>query len=359
MDKAIVITNGLLATENAKTAHGLIRECKRFEIVAVVDFANAGKDAGEVVDGKKRNIPVVSKIEEAMHLQPQYCVVGIATAGGIFPGNLIEEVKSAIGNKLSIVNGLHDYLTERPDIRKLAEENKVALIDIRIPKKRKDLHFWTGDILKMKTPVIAVIGTDCALGKRTTARFVMNECKEAGINAQMIYTGQTGWLQGGKYGFIFDSTLNDFVSGELEHAILACNKETNPDVILIEGQSALRNPTGPCGSEMLISGNAKFVILVHAPKRKYYEHDPAWGEIHSVESEIELIRMLGSKVIAIALNTEHCANEEGAAFQKEYEHRLGLPVMLPLHQGCGKVVPIIREMISSKKQYENKIVKSI
>ena len=58
----------------------------------------------------------------------------------------------------------------------------------------------------------------------------------------MIYTGQTGWLQGGKYGFIFDSTLNDFVSGELEHAILTCYEETNPDVILIEGQSALRNP---------------------------------------------------------------------------------------------------------------------
>ena len=35
----------------------------------------------------------------------------------------------------------------------------------------------------------------------------------------MIYTGQTGWLQGGEYGFIFDSTLNDFVSGELENAI--------------------------------------------------------------------------------------------------------------------------------------------
>ncbi len=72
---------------------------------------------------------------------------------------------------------------------------------------------------------------------------------------------------GGKYGFIFDSTLNDFVVGELEHAILSCIKDTDPDIVLLEGQSALRNPTGPCGSEMLVSGNAKHVILVHAPKR--------------------------------------------------------------------------------------------
>ncbi|MGC4037737.1 MAG: DUF1611 domain-containing protein [Chitinophagaceae bacterium] len=349
MEKAIIITNGLLATDNAKTAHGLIRESLRFEIVGVVDHVDAGRDAGEVLDGKKRNIPVFKTVEEALITKPVYCIVGVATAGGVFPGDLIEEVKTAIQNKLSIINGLHDHLNERPDIKQLADENGVALTDIRIPKKRKDLHFWTGDIFHLKTPVIAVIGTDCALGKRTTTRFVMNACNKAGINAQMIYTGQTGWLQGGKYGFIFDSTLNDFVSGELEHAILSCSKETNADVILIEGQSALRNPSGPCGSEMLVSGNAKSVILVHAPKRKYYEHDPAWGEIHSVESEIELIRQFGSTVIAIALNTEHCSNEEAFAFQKEYEARLNIPVLLPLQEGVDKIVPAIQQLLHLKQ----------
>jgi uncharacterized NAD-dependent epimerase/dehydratase family protein len=346
MEKAIIVTNGLLATDNAKTAHGLIRESMRFEIVGVVDHVDAGKDAGEVLDGKRRNIPVFKTVTEAMSMHPAYCIVGVATAGGVFPGDLIEEVKTAIQNKLSIVNGLHDHLNERPDIKKLADENGVTLIDIRIPKKRKDLHFWTGEIFKLKTPVVAVIGTDCALGKRTTSRFVMNACNKAGINAQMIYTGQTGWLQGGKYGFIFDSTLNDFVSGELENAILTCSKETNADIILIEGQSALRNPSGPCGSEMLVSGNAKSVILVHAPKRKYYEHDPAWGEIHSIESEIELIRQFGSNVIAVALNTEHCSDGEAFAFQKEYEKRVNLPVMLPLQEGCDKIVPVIQQLIS-------------
>jgi uncharacterized NAD-dependent epimerase/dehydratase family protein len=347
MEKAIIVTNGLLATDNAKTAHGLIRESQRFKIAGVVDHINAGKDAGEVLDGRKRNIPVFKTVAEAMSADPAYCIVGVATAGGVFPGDLIEEVKTAIQNKLSIVNGLHDHLNERPDIKKLADENGVTLIDIRIPKKRKDLHFWTGEIFNVRTPIIAVIGTDCALGKRTTTRFVMNACNKAGINAQMIYTGQTGWLQGGKYGFIFDSTLNDFVSGELENAILTCNKETNADVILIEGQSALRNPSGPCGSEMLVSGNAKSVILVHAPKRKYYEHDPAWGEIHSIESEIELIKQLGSKVVAVALNTEHCSNKEAFAFQQEYEKRVSLPVMLPLQEGCDKIVPVIQQLISS------------
>jgi uncharacterized NAD-dependent epimerase/dehydratase family protein len=349
MKKAIIITNGLLATDNAKTAHGLIRESERFDIMGVVDAVNAGKDAGEVLDGKHRDIPVFETISEAMKTNPAFCIVGVATVGGVFPGDLIDEVKMAITYKLSIVNGLHDHLTNRDDIKRLAEENGVELIDIRIPKKRKDLHFWTGKIFELKTPVIAVIGTDCALGKRTTTRFVMNNCRAAGINAQMIYTGQTGWLQGGKYGFIFDSTLNDFVSGELENAILTCYEETKPDVIFIEGQSALRNPSGPCGSEMLVSGNAKSVILVHAPKRRYYEHDAAWGEIPSAESEIELIRQFGSKVVAVALNTEHCSDEEAFSFQAEYEAKLKLPVMLPLQEGCKKIVPVIQQLMASKK----------
>jgi len=167
-----------------------------------------------------------------------------------------------------------------------------------------------------------------------------------GINAQMIYTGQTGWLQGGKYGFIFDSTLNDFISGELEHAIVSCWKETNADVILVEGQSALRNPSGPCGSELLVSGNAKHVILVHAPKRKYYDHLQAWGAIHPLASEIELIKLYGSKVIAVALNTEGCTGEEAFDFQMKFESELQLPVLLPLQQGVEKIIPLIKSLIN-------------
>ncbi len=75
-------------------------------------------------------------------------------------------------------------------------------------------------------------------------------------------------------------------------------------------------------------------------KEAYYDHHEPWGEIHPIESEIELIKMYGSKVIAIALNTEHCTPEEAAAFQKTYEEKTGLTVVLPLYEGCGRVVPL-------------------
>ncbi|MCP1385269.1 DUF1611 domain-containing protein [Runella salmonicolor] len=346
MNKAIILTNGLLTTNDAKTAHGLIRGTERYEIVGVIDPPTAGRDAGDVLDGKARNIPIFDSLLSALVQlkQVDYLIVGVATVGGVLPENMLNIIKEAIQQQISIVNGLHEYLSEKPELMALAAQHQVQLIDVRKPKSRQDLHFWTGEIYDVTAPIIAVVGMDCALGKRTTARMVRQMCEGQGINAQMIYTGQTGWLQGGKYGFIFDSTLNDFVSGEVEHAIVSCWKETHADLILVEGQSSLRNPSGPCGLEFLISGNAKHVILVHAPKRKYFDNEPHWGRIPSVESEVEIIEKFGAKVIALALNTEDCSVQEALDYQRYYEQQLQIPVLIPLEEGVEKLMPTLKEL---------------
>ena len=346
MNKALVLTNGILTHSDAKTAHGLIRGTERFTIVGVVDDAStAGKDAGELLDGKHRQIPIYATLADALAAeQASYLIIGIATVGGVLPDSMIAIIQAAIQAGLSIVNGLHDYLQDRPEIAELAAKHQVDLIDVRRPKARKDLHFWTGDILQLATPIIAVMGMDCAMGKRTTARLIRQACQAQNLKAEMIYTGQTGWLQGGKYGFIFDSTLNDFVCGELENAILTCAREENPDFILLEGQASLRNPSGPCGLEFLISGRAKSVILVFAPKRKYFDNEEHWGEIPSVESEIEIIEKLGSKVIALAMNTEQCTADEAFALQSQFEKSTGLPVLLPIQEGVDKIIPVLKSL---------------
>ena len=243
------------------------------------------------------------------------------------------------------MNGLHEYLNDKADLVAIAASTGAALIDVRKPKSRADLHFWDGAIFNVTAPIVAVIGMDCAMGKRTTARMLKQACNAEGMKAEMIYTGQTGWLQGGKYGFIFDSTLNDFVSGELEQAIVSCWKDTQPDILFLEGQSSLRNPSGPCGLELLISGNAKHVVLIFAPKRKYFDNEAHWGEIPSVASEIELIQKIGSKVIAVAINTENCTDEEAYAYQKEYTASLGMPVLLPIQEGVAPVIPILKALM--------------
>lgn len=347
---AIVLSNGMLDNNHAKTAHGLIRGSERFRISAVIDHRHGGRDAGEVLDGHHRDIPVYSSVEEALSLLPEkpaYCIIGVATSGGVLPTEMIESVKTALNAGISIVNGLHEQLSGKTEILELARKKGAQLIDIRKPRSREELHFWTGEIYKVSSTIIAVLGMDCATGKRTTARILTEACRQEGLKAEMIFTGQTGWMQGGKYGFIFDSTLNDFISGEIEHAIVTCYRETGAQFIFIEGQSSLRNPAGPCGSEFLISGQAKKTVLVLNPKQEYFGDDPAWGRLPSVASEIKLIEAYGSEVIALSLNTHQCTTEEASSWKQEFENEFKIPVLLPVLEGVHIFIPYLKSIARS------------
>ena len=346
---AIVITAGFLDSNSGKTAHGLIRGTDRFNILAVIDHKHAGKDAGEVLDGKKRNIPVYASIADfAGHHKEKvkYCVIGVATKGGVIPESLRVMLREALEHGIGLINGLHEQISEVPELANLAREKGLEIIDVRKPKRFKDLHFWSGIIKSVHCPKIAVLGTDCALGKRTTARFLTEAMRKAGYRAEMIYTGQTGWMQGAKYGFVFDSTLNDFISGEMEHAIVQCWLEAKPDIIFIEGQSALRNPSGPAGSEWIISADANAVVLQHNPPRKQYKDLEFYSAyVADPKDEIALIKIYGAPTVALTLNTAKMTEREAREYASKYEKELGIPVVLPLEDGIDRLVPIFKDMI--------------
>ncbi len=346
---AIVITAGYLDSNSGKTAHGLIRGTDRFNILGIIDQKHPSKDAGEVLDGKKRNIPVYASIADFIKNSPtkaEYCVIGVATKGGVIPDSLRIMLKEALENNFHLVNGLHDYVSDHPDLVDLAKSKGLQLIDVRKPKKFKDLHFWSGRIAEVHCPKIAVLGTDCALGKRTTTRFLTEAMRKAGYKAEMIYTGQTGWMQGAKYGFIFDSTLNDFISGEMEHAVVQCWEEVKPDIIFIEGQSSLRNPSGPAGAEWIVSAAANGVVLQHNPPRKQYkdmEYYPAY--IPDPKEEIELIKIYGAPTVALTVNTAKMTEKDARDYAAKYQKQLGIPVILPLEDGVDQLVPVFKDMI--------------
>jgi uncharacterized NAD-dependent epimerase/dehydratase family protein len=343
---AFLLTNGAFKEVDGKTSHGLIRGSSRFTITAVIDHIYFGQDAGVLLDGLYRGIPVFASIEEAIKEvgRPDFCIIGMATVGGRLPPTFEKTIIQVLSNGISIINGLHDFLQSRSKFMELAKSCGANLIDVRKPREFKELKFWTSDIYAVKCPIIALLGMDCAVGKRTTGHIILEACKKAGKKAEMIYTGQTGWMQGYKYGFIFDATLNDFVSGELSHAIIEAYKKEDPDFIFLEGQSALRNPSGPCGAEFLLSGNARYTILVHEIKRTYYDENPDWGKIPSVESEIKLIESYNSKVIALVLNTRNCTRSEAEVSRKKYMEELGIPVLLPIEAGVESIIPVLEKL---------------
>lgn len=342
---AVVLANGQLDSIHGKTTHGLVRGPSRFEIVAVVDpsTSSEGSDAGTWVDGRRRGIPVVGSVADALTLapRPNVCVIGVATHGGMLPPDVRGEVLTAAREGLTVVNGLHAHLADDPEIADAALAGNARLIDFRRAKAIGDLRFWSGEIYDIEIPRIAVLGIDCAIGKRTTAGFLKQVLADRGIRADMIYTGQTGFLQGYRHGFFFDATPNDFVSGELEGAILDCARESSPELILIEGQASLRNPSGPCGSELLLSAAAHGAVLLVAPGRRDFEGLEREIPLPSVAEEIALIKAYGVPVLALGVHTEGLDSESAEAARAALEAEHGVPAVLPVTDGVGRMVDVL------------------
>ncbi|MET0619114.1 MAG: DUF1611 domain-containing protein, partial [Thermoanaerobaculia bacterium] len=112
---ALVVCDGFFDTANGKTAHGLVRGTERYRVLGVVDAPTAGRDAGEVVDGRNRGIPIFASIPEALRVlgtTPDFCVVGVATSGGRVTPGLRGLLAEAIALGMSVVNGLHEFVSD-------------------------------------------------------------------------------------------------------------------------------------------------------------------------------------------------------------------------------------------------------
>ncbi len=346
---ALVLCEGAFGTLNGKTAHGLVRFTRRYKILGVIDSTHAGRDAGEVLDGKSCGIPIYSSLSVALQAnanQMKYFVIGLAPEGGKLPESYRQVVAEAIRAGLNIDSGLHEFLSDDPQFSALAQRHRVQIRDIRKPPERKDLHFFTGKIQEVEAIRIAVLGADSAIGKRTTAWQVTQALNAAGVKTEMIGTGQTAWMQGAKYGVRLDALVNDFVSGEIEHAIWQCWQNEHPQVMLLEGQGSLMHPAYPGGFELLAAGRPHAVILQTAPKRTTYDGFPDFP-MAPLEREIKVIELLSNRpVIALTLNHENMGAAEIEATVREYESRYEIPCCDVLKHGPEKVIRKILQEFS-------------
>lgn len=349
---AIVYCQGGFGTTNGKTAHGLVRRTERYRVLSVVDARHAGCDAGLVLDTRAKGIMIHEDIDRALKaarsegIRPTHLVIGLAPDGGRMSGDVRRDVLGAVRLGLNIDSGLHDFLAEDDEISALAAEHGVTLRDIRKTPSHKDLHFFTGRIEEVASRKVAVLGTDSAVGKRTTAWILVDALRAAGCSAELIGTGQTAWMQGARYGIILDSLVNDFVSGEIEHSLWSAWREAEPDVIVVEGQGSLMNPAYPGGFEILAAARPDCVILQHAPARIDYDGFPGYP-IHPIARQIEAIEIIsGRPVAAVAVNHEGLEASEIPAACKKISELTGLPAVDVLVDGAEELLSAI---LSSSK----------
>jgi len=353
--RAIVYCEGAFNTPNGKTAHGLVRRTSRYRVLSVVDSRHAGRDAREVLDGKPSGIPVWDSVETAIDKarsvngRASHLVIGLAPDGGRLSPEAREAVKTALRAGLDVDSGLHDFLSEDSELAGLAERMAVRLRDIRKPPRRNELHFFTGKISEVGSFRIALLGTDSAVGKRTTAWILVDALREAGHTAELIGTGQTAWMQGVRYGIILDSLVNDFVSGEIEHAIWTCWSEQLPEVMVLEGQGSLMNPAYPGGMELLAAGRPRVIVLQHAPARKHYDGFPG-HPLHSLERQIRAIETLSDrKVVAVTINHENLTPTQAREACVRIRETTGLPAFDVLLDGASGLIEVIEPYLTRAK----------
>ena len=123
---AIIYCQGAFGTPNGKTAHGLVRRTKRYHVLSVIDSRHAGGDAGFILDGTPKGIPIYGDIQEALGAirsdgnNATYFVIGLAPDGGRLSQRDRRDVIEAIRCSLNVDSGLHDFLTEDSEIINLA-----------------------------------------------------------------------------------------------------------------------------------------------------------------------------------------------------------------------------------------------
>ena len=341
---AVVYCEANFGAIDGKTANGLVRHSEKYKILSVIDSEKAGLDSGLVLGDKANAIPICRNLADALDQAgstPDYFIFGMAPASGLLASHERGLALEAIGLGMNIVNGLHEFLNDDPVFAAASALKNVEILDIRKPRTKKDLRLFSGRIADITCPRIAVLGTDCAIGKRTTTTVLTRALNARGVKAVMVGTGQTGLIQGTRYGVALDAVPSQFCAGELEAAIIEAFECEQPDVIIIEGQGALSHPAYSTSSFILRGSCPDGVVLQHAPRRQHrcdFEQMP----MPMPAVEINLIETFSdTKVIGLTINHENMTDAEVSATIMLYERELGIPATDALIRPAERLVEMV------------------
>ena len=297
-------------------------------VVAILDSARAG----EAHEG----IPIVGRVDDALPYAPTVAVVGVATQGGRFPPAWRELLKASIAAGLDVESGLHEFISEDPELTELARARGVELRDLRKPPA--GLSVPTGANLEVDAKIVLTVGSDCAIGKKTVAVELDLEARRRGLESVFVPTGQTGIAIAG-WGIAVDAVVSDFLAGAAEWLVVE-GARRGGKLLFVEGQGSLVHPMYSGVTLGLVHGSAPHAfVLCHSAGQTEIEGCPG-HPIPPLRELIELHERIAlparkAKVACIALNTAGIASDDDARRAiAEVAAETGLPTDDPVRFGA-------------------------
>ena len=263
-------------------------------------------------------------------------LIGVTPVGGRIPAHWAPVLQAAVQAGLDIVSGLHTPLESVPGLARAAADAGVRRVDVRRPPD--DLPRATGKRRSGKRA--AMVGTDCALGKKYTALALARAMREQGVDADFRATGQTGIMIAGA-GIAVDAVIADFIAGAAE----CISPAAAPDHWdLVEGQGSLFHPAYAGVTLGLLHGSQPdALVLCHDPQRQRIVSWPDYPVPGLKEAEQLYLRMArltnpDARLAGVSLNTS--ALDETAAQEAlaQAERELGVPAFDPMRTPLDRAI---------------------
>ena len=189
-------------------------------------------------------------------------------------------------------------------------------------------------------------------GQKVTAVEVVRGLNRAGVNAAFAATGQTGIMVAGS-GCAVDRVISDFVSGAAEKLILA---NQDHEVVVVEGQGSLFHPRYSGVTLGLLHGLMPdgLIYCYEMGRREIFDMGlplpPHRKVIDFYEAAANV--MHPCRVIGVAVNGQHFAEDEVAAECESVSEELGLPTCDVIRHGPQKLVDAVIQLRRQMKSDE-------
>lgn len=336
--KIALLLEGHDHDDHWKTAIGLLRYGP-YKVVAGIDSDHAGRTLDDLI-GFGGCIPIFATIQDALNRVGRFDALFVAVShpGGQLVPEMRPPIREALMAHVSVVSGLHTILSQDPELIALATKWKTPIVDVRTlgeygnPPRHVE-H-------RIGTRTIAVVGSDCAVGKMTTTFALHIEATRRGIRSGVAATGQTGIMIAG-HGVPVDHTVADFTIGLVAEYVASLTQAH--DLVVVEGQGGITH--GNIALGIIQGANPDAFILCHDVSRTYIKGYPMWN-VPSLKRLRQIYEEIGTwvretnpaHVIGVSLNTSSLTEKEATKLIKKTEDDLGLPVTDPTRMGVSALV---------------------